>query len=132
VEPIPPEAATQRWKRALGRFLDSRGFTLDEWQHAQASGHQAALVAAIQEILARLRLGENQADLLERDTLMEDWTPWLSARFGDQAGLLEETDPVGVAYGLRWCEILLGRPLDLEQLLDQPPESVIEWTRDLT
>ena len=39
--------------------------------------------------------------------------------------------PVGVAYGVRWCEIVLEREFGIDELFDQPPEAVIQWTRDL-
>jgi hypothetical protein len=129
--PQPPVPATQRWKRALGRFLDSRGFTVDEWQMAQLGAHHESLVTAIQAILERLRLHETQTALLERDTLAEDWDPWLRERFGDETPILLEADPVAVAFGIRWSEILLDRQLDVASLLDHAPEALIEWTRDV-
>lgn len=125
----PPPS--QRWKEALGRLLDSRGFTVDEWRRAKLGTHRESVVAAVQHILERLRLQATQADLLERDTLHEDWRPWLAEQFGEEASLLEEADPVAVAYGIRWCEIVLERELNVEDLLTQPPEPVIQWTRDL-
>jgi hypothetical protein len=88
-------------------------------------------VAAVQHILERLRIQTTQAELLERDTLNEDWTPWLTEQFGDEARLLMEVEPVNIAYGIRWCEILLDRELDVESLLQRPPEPVIQWTRDV-
>ena len=128
----PQSQPPERWKRALGRILDTRGFTVDEWRHANLGAHREALTAVVTHILERLRLQETQADLLERDTLSEDWTPWLVEHFGNEAAVLKEADPVSAAYGIRWCEILLNRHLDVEQLFDEPPEAVIQWTRDLT
>ena len=130
-EPTQQSPSVERWKRALGRALDTRGYTVDEWRLANLGAHRASLVAAVQHILERLRLQETQTDLLERDTLTEDWNPWMVERFGDEAAVLREADPVAVAYGIRWCEILLNRELDVEQLFDDPPEAVIQWTRDL-
>ncbi len=126
-----PSPSTLRWKQALGRMLDSQGFTVDEWRRAKLGEHRAALIDAVQFILERLRLQSTQADLLERDTLNEDWAPLLRERFGDAAGILEEADPVAVGYGIRWCEILLDRALDVEELLAHPAEPVIQWTRDV-
>src|SRR5438046_644982 len=100
------------WRRALGRFLDTRGFTVDEWQLAGLGAHRDALVSAVQAILERLRLQETQATLLERETMKEDWYPWLVEQFGEQVSALREADPVAVAYGIRWCEILLGREFE--------------------
>jgi hypothetical protein len=131
MEPTAPPQATQRWKRALGRALDSQGFTVDEWRQARLGAHRESLVAAIQHILERLRLQTTQAELLERDTLNEDWTPWLTEQFGEEGQLLKEADPVAIAYGIRWCEILLDRHLDIAALLQAPPEPVIQWTRDV-
>jgi hypothetical protein len=131
MEPQAPPQATLRWKRALGRALDSQGFTVDEWRQARLGAHRGSLVAAVQHILERLRIQTTQAELLERDTLNEDWTPWLTEQFGDEARLLMEVEPVNIAYGIRWCEILLDRELDVESLLQRPPEPVIQWTRDV-
>ena len=123
--------ALERWKRALGRLLDTQGYTIDEWRLSNVGAHRDALVQAVQHVLERLRLQDTQAGLLERETLDEDWNPWLVERFGDEAAILREADPVGIAYGIRWCEILLERPLDVEQLLKTPPEAIVQWTRDL-
>jgi hypothetical protein len=132
MDPTSQSPTLERWKRALGRALDTRGYTVDEWRLASLGAHRAALVAAVQHVLERLRLQETQTDLLERDTLAEDWEPWLAERFGDVASVLRDADPVAVAYGIRWCEILLNRQLEVEQLFDDPPEAVIQWTRDFT
>ena len=130
--PPAPAAPTTRWKRALGRLLDSQGFTVDEWRQANLAAHREALLSTVQHILERLRAAETQTELLERDTLNEDWRPWLAESFGqDEARVLAEADPVGIAYGIRWCEILLDRHLDAEELLRAPPEPVIQWTRDV-
>jgi hypothetical protein len=123
--------APQRWKIALGRVLDTRGFTVDEWRRASLGDHRESLLRAVQFILERLRLQETQADLLERETLAEDWGPWLSEQFGDEAPLLREADPVAVAYGIRWCEIVLDRHLNVDEILESPPEPIVQWTRDL-
>ena len=131
MEPTAPPQATQRWKRALGRALDSQGFTVDEWRQARLGEHRESLVAAVQHILERLRLQTTQAELLERDTLNEDWTPWLNEQFGEEGQILKEADPVAIAYGIRWCEILLDRHIDISALLQAPPEPVIQWTRDV-
>ncbi|MBX5490900.1 MAG: hypothetical protein IRZ14_07055 [Chloroflexi bacterium] len=124
---IPP----RRWKRALGRLLDTAGFTVDEWRQAPLAAHHDALVQAIRHILACLQIAKTQSDLLERDTLAEDWTPWLQEQFGDVAAVLSEADPVAAAYGIRWCEIVLARQFDVEELLANPPEPVVAWTRDV-
>jgi hypothetical protein len=129
--PTPPEATTRRWKRALGRFLDSRGFTVDEWQQAQIGAHHTQLVSAVQHVLEKLRLQDTQTALLRRDTLMEDWNPWFNEQFGADSKILLEADPVAIAYGLRWYEILLDRQLEVTALLDRPPEALIQWTRDV-
>ncbi|HZS00191.1 MAG TPA: hypothetical protein VFE37_15865 [Chloroflexota bacterium] len=130
--PPPPRPATDRWKRALGRMLDSRGFTVDEWRHANLAAYRPALIATVRHILERLRLEATQADLLERDTLGEDWDPWLVEQYGvDSARVLQEASPAEIAYGIRWCEILLDRHLDVEELATNPPEPVIQWTRDV-
>src|SRR5436309_2024030 len=105
------------WKRALGRFLDTRGFTLEEWEVAGDDSQRAGMVAAVQGILDQLRQQETQVALFERETLGEDWFIWLAERFGDQAPAVHEAEPVAVAYGIRWCEILLNRQLDVEALL---------------
>ena len=123
----PPE----RWRRALGRALDTRGYTVDEWRLAALAEHRDALVSAVQQLLENLRLQQTQGELLERDTLNEDWTPWLTERFGEDARILVDADPVGVAYGVRWCEIVLERELEVADLFDNPPEAVIQWSRDL-
>jgi hypothetical protein len=123
----PPE----RWRRALGRALDTRGYTVDEWRLAALAAHRPELVSAVQQVIEQLRLQKTQGELLERDTLNEDWTPWLAERFGDDARLLADADPVGVAYGVRWCEIVLEREFEAGDLFDNPPEAVIQWTRDL-
>jgi hypothetical protein len=131
-DPQPPTPATDRWKLALGRMLDSRGFTVDEWRHANLAAHRAALIATVQHILERLRLEATQADLLERDTLDEDWDPWLTEQYGaETARILREGSPAEIAYGIRWCEILLDRHLDVEELATNPPEPVIQWSRDV-
>ncbi|HEY7064951.1 MAG TPA: hypothetical protein VII06_25980 [Chloroflexota bacterium] len=114
-------------------MLDSRGFTVDEWRHANLAGHQAALLATVTHILERLRLEATQRDLLERDTLNEDWDPWLIEQYGETtARVLHEASPAEIAYGIRWCEILLDRQLAVEQLATNPPEPVIQWTRDVS
>ena len=125
---VPP----RRWKLALGRVLDTSGFTVDEWQHEAMAPHREALVAAIAHILERLQLEKTQGDLLERDTLDEDWQPWLEQNYPGEAAALGEADPVGAAYGLRWCEVLLDRQIDVHELLTHPPEAVVAWTRDVT
>lgn len=124
---IPP----RRWKQALGRLLDTQGFTVDEWQHAPLAAHREALVEAVSHILARLQMEKTQSELLERDTLAEDWMPWLQAQYGAATEALREADPVGAAYGIRWCEIVLARQLDVPELLVNPPEPVVAWTRDV-
>jgi hypothetical protein len=124
---LPPE----RWRRALGRAVDTRGYTVDEWRLAALAEHRVALVAAVQQLLEALRLQQTQAELLERDTLNEDWSPWLAERVNADAQLMGEADPVGVAYGLRWCEIVLERQFTVLELFENPPESVVQWTRDL-
>lgn len=131
MEVTPTRRVPESWRRALGRFLDTRGFTVDEWQLAGLGAHRDALVTAVQHILERLRLQETQATLLERETLNEDWYPWLVEEFGEQAATLRDADPVAVAYGIRWCEILLGRNFEVAQLIDRPPEAIVQWTRDL-
>src|SRR5919199_2076006 len=88
----PPE----RWRRALGRALDTRGYTVDEWRLAALAAHRDALVSAVQQLVENLRLQQTQGELLERDTLNEDWSPWLAERFGADARLLNDADPVGV------------------------------------
>ena len=128
---VEASIAPEQWKRALGRFLDSCGFTLDEWKGVGIGAERAALILAIQHILDCLRLQQTQADLLERDALLEDWQPRLDAEFGKVAAVLREADPAAIAYGLRWCELLLDRRLDVAPMLDQPPESVVQWTRDV-
>ena len=50
--------------------------------------------------------------------------------YGTDAKILQEADPVGIAYGIRWCEIVLNRQLDVEGLLTHPPEAVVQWARD--
>ncbi len=131
-EPLPPGRATERWKRSLGRLLDSHGFTVEEWEQASIAAHRDALLGSVQHILERLRSSATQRELLERDTLDEDWNPWLSEQFGAEvARILHEADPVGIAYGLRWCEIVLDRRLDIAEVVAAPPEPVIQWTRDL-
>ena len=132
MNPSPRNTAPQRWKRALGRALDTRGFTVDEWRLSSLGAHRASLTSAVQHILERLRLQGTQTDLLERDTLTEDWDPWLVEQYGAEASILREADPVAVAYGIRWCEIVLNRELDVEELLEDPPEAVIQWTRDVS
>jgi hypothetical protein len=124
---IPP----RRWKHALGRLLDTAGFTVDEWRQAPLAAHRDALIQAIEHILGCLRLAKTQSDLLERETLAEDWTPWLREQFGALAPLLGEADLVGAAYGIRWCEIVLDRQFAVDELLRNPPEPVVAWTRDL-
>ena len=131
MQPEAPPPSTHHWKRALGRALDSQGFTVDEWRQARLGAHREALVAAIQHILERLRTSTTQAELLERDTLNEDWTPWLTERFGEEARILLDAEPVAIAYGVRWCEILLDRTIEVEPLLQHPPEPIIQWTRDV-
>ena len=124
--PVP-----ERWRKALGRALDTRGYTVDEWRLAALAAHRESLVSAVEQLLEKLRLQQTQGELLERDTLNEDWTPWLTEQFGDSARILVDADPVGVAYGVRWCEIVLEREFEIGDLFDQPPEAVIQWTRDL-
>jgi hypothetical protein len=124
--PVP-----DRWRKALGRALDTRGYTVDEWRLAALAAHREALVSAVQQLLEKLRLQQTQGELLERDTLNEDWLPWLTEQFGDNARILVDADPVGVAYGVRWCEIVLEREFEIGDLFDHPPEAVIQWTRDL-
>jgi len=124
--PVP-----DRWRKSLGRALDTRGYTVDEWRLAALAAHRESLVSAVEQLLEKLRLQQTQGELLERDTLNEDWTPWLTERFGDTARILVDADPVGVAYGVRWCEIVLEREFGIDELFDQPPEAVIQWTRDL-
>ena len=46
--------APARWKRAVSRFLISRGFTHDEWQRTTIGVHHASLVAAVQQMLVQL------------------------------------------------------------------------------
>lgn len=128
---IEASLASARWKRALGRFLDTRGFTLDEWRGAGIGAERVSLILAIQHILDCLRLQDTQADLLERETLLEDWQPWLYQEFGNVAAVLQQADPADIAYGLRWCEILLDRRLDAARIIDHPPEAVVQWTRDV-
>jgi hypothetical protein len=98
---------------------------------AQLGAHHASLVAAVQAILECLRLHETQTALLERDTQAEDWDSWLRERFGEETPILLEADPVAVAFGIRWCEILLDRQLEVETLLERAPEALIQWTRDV-
>jgi hypothetical protein len=124
--PVP-----DRWRKALGRALDTRGYTVDEWRLAALAAHREALFSAVQQLLEKLRLQQTQSELLERDTLNEDWMPWLTEQFGENARILVDADPVGVAYGVRWCEIVLEREFEIGDLFDQPPEAVIQWTRDL-
>ena len=126
-----PNPPPERWRRALGRALDTRGYTVDEWKLASLAAHRDSLVALVQQLVEHLRIQQTQADLLERDTLAEDWTPWLTEHFGDKARVLADADPVAVAYGIRWCEILLERDIDVGQLFDQPPEAIVQWSRDL-
>ena len=130
MESTPQSPTIQRWKRALGRLVDTQGFTVDEWRLSALAAHREALVAAVQHILERLRLQETQGELLERETLAEDWQPWLAETYGTDAKILQEADPVGIAYGIRWCEIVLNRQLDVEGLLTRPPEAVVQWARD--
>ena len=54
--------APARWKRAVGRFLTSRGFTHDEWQRTTLGVHHASLLAAVQQVLVQLR--QQRFDLL--------------------------------------------------------------------
>jgi hypothetical protein len=131
MEPEAPLPSTHHWKRALGRALDSQGFTVDEWRQARLGAHRGALVSAIEHILERLRTSTTQAELLERDTLNEDWTAWLTEQFGEEARILLDAEPVAIAYGIRWCEILLDRNIEVEPLLQNPPEPIIQWTRDV-
>jgi hypothetical protein len=131
MEMTPARRVPEPWRKALGRFLDTRGFTVDEWQLAGLGAHRDTLVSAVQHVLERLRLLETQATLLERETLNEDWYPVLVEEFGEAASALREADPVSVAYGIRWCEILLGRTFEVAKLLDRPPEAIVQWTRDL-
>jgi len=124
--------APARWKRAVGRFLTSRGFTHDEWQRTTLGVHHASLLAAVQQVLVQLRQHETQASLLEREALHESWQPWLVAQFGREALLFRQVDPVGIAFGLRWCEILLARELDVAHTIEQPPAAIQQWARDIT
>ena len=127
----PHHPATDHWKRALARFLDTRAYTRDEWQLRAVGAHHTSLIAAVQHFLERLREQETQVALLERDILTEDWDTWLEQQFGQEAAVLREADPAAVAYGIRWCEILLNRQWDVEQLLASPPVAVMMWTHDL-
>ena len=102
-DPPPPTPATDRWKRALGRMLDSRGFTVDEWRHANLAAHRPALIATVQHILERLRLEATQADLLERDTLAEDWDPWLTEQYGAENKRRTRQRSPMVFAGVRSC-----------------------------
>ncbi len=131
-EPLPPGRATERWKRSLGRLLDSHGFTVEEWEQASIAAHRQALLDSVQHILERLRSSATQRELLERDTLDEDWNPWLAEQFGsDVARILREADPIGIAYGVRWCEIVLEREFEVDTLFENPPEAVVQWSRDV-
>ena len=58
--------------------------------------------------------------------------PWLAAQFGREALLFRQVDPGGIAFGLRWCEILLARELDVAQTIQQPPAAIQQWARDIT
>ena len=125
---IPP----RRWKQALGRVLDTRGFTVEEWQRTPEHANYPVLIEAIRHILARLQLENTLTELLERDTLAEDWPAWLQQEYGLEVQGMGEVDPAAAAYGIRWCEIVLDRALPVDELIDNPPEPVVAWTRDVT
>lgn len=130
-EPSARNTTVQRWKRSLGRALDTQGFTVEEWEGTDLVEQRKALRLAAEAVLERLRLQETQAQLLERDTLSEDWNGWLLSRFPDQPALVPDVDVVGIAFAVRWCEILLGRQFEIEQVLSRPPEAIVQWTRDV-
>src|SRR5262249_45451304 len=90
-----------------------------------------AVRLAAEAVLERLRLQDTQAELLERDTLTEDWSGWLATRFPEHPPLVPDVDAVGIAFAIRWCEILLDRQFEVEHVLERPPEAIVQWTRDV-
>jgi hypothetical protein len=124
------DPAMQRWKRALGRFIETYGPLATEQSSDEQDQRRILHIQATLVILESLRQLETQAALLAREAQHEDWHTILGKRARGQGWSVHEA--AEVTYGIRWCEILLRRQLDPVALLQRPPPSIRQWTRDVT
>jgi hypothetical protein len=81
-------------------------------------------------ILESLRQQETQTTLLAHASTEECWHRFLGPLGAGQGWSGQEAE--AVAYGIRWCEIVLGHQLDPVELLNRLPLVIEQWTRDRT
>jgi hypothetical protein len=130
--PQPPpqddRSRVERWKQALSEFLKAYGGTADAWEAQGREEHRSRTIQAAVLVLESLRQQSTQAALLTRAALPESWYSVVEALGSEQGWSVQEA--AAVAYGIRWCEILLSRQLDLVTLLDRPSPAIVQWTQD--